>query len=67
MKKLFHFGDSYGTVKYYGDNKHFCEDCWKTISPNDDIICFNAFEIIEFRLNIHSILYRLKLFTSTKV
>ena len=24
MKKLFHFGDSYGTVKYYGDNKHFC-------------------------------------------
>ena len=24
MKKLFHFGDSYGTVNYYGDNKHFC-------------------------------------------
>jgi hypothetical protein len=24
MKKLFHFGDSYGTVKYHGDNKHFC-------------------------------------------
>ena len=24
MKKLFHFGDSYGTVKYSGGNKHFC-------------------------------------------
>ena len=24
MKKLFHFGDSYGTVKYSDGNKHFC-------------------------------------------
>ncbi len=24
MGKLFHFGDSYGTVKYYGSNRNFC-------------------------------------------
>ncbi len=40
MNKFHHFGDSYATVKYYDDNKHFCHHIANSLRYS---YCFNGF------------------------
>lgn len=39
MKSFHHFGDSYATVKYYDDNKHFCHHIADSLGYS---YCFNG-------------------------
>ncbi len=39
MKSFHHFGDSYATVKYYDDNKHFCHHIADSLEYS---YCFNG-------------------------
>lgn len=45
-------------------DKNFCEECWEYVQPNDDVICFTSYELVELRTNIHSILYRFQMYNS---
>lgn len=40
-------------------NKNFCEDCAKYIDPNDDIVTYSSFELIEFRTCLYAVLNRM--------
>lgn len=56
MNSLYHFGDSYATVKYYDDNKHFCHHIANELNLE---YCFDAFGGLSNELIFDRILNRL--------
>lgn len=44
--------------KIYGNmiclsDKYFCDSCWEFVDPNDEVVCFSTFELLEMRMANH--------------